>query len=186
MSQYSDAEILNLIESDANAGFRALLQQFQQPIYYHVRQMVYKHEDANDVTQEVFIKVFRNLDKFKGESKLFTWIYRIATNESLNFIKKKARKDNVSYEDVAYEMARNLEADAYFDGDAAMLKLEQAVAQLPEKQQIVFKMKYFEEMKYEEIAEILETSVGGLKSNYHHAVKKLEGILMEEKFNFQD
>ena len=182
MSQYSDAEILNLIESDANAGFRALLQQFQQPIYYHVRQMVYKHEDANDVTQEVFIKVFRNLDKFKGESKLFTWIYRIATNESLNFIKKKARKDNVSYEDVAYEMARNLEADAYFDGDAAMLKLEQAVAQLPEKQQIVFKMKYFEEMKYEEIAEILGISPVSSRTLVHRGKKKLQEKLKDKYY----
>ena len=184
MPNNKDEEILKLVATDIHAGFRLLLQEFQKPVYYHVRQMVYNHDDADDITQDVFIKIFKNLDSFKGDSKLYTWIYRIATNEALNFIQKKARKNNVSFEDVSFELSKNMEADLYFDGDEAALLLEQAVAQLPEKQQLIFRMKYFEEMKYEEIAEILDTSIGGLKSNYHHAVKKLEKFLKNE--NLED
>lgn len=179
MQQIPDEEILNLIQQNIDKGFRLLLKEFQQPVYYHVRQMVYNHEDANDITQNAFIKIYKNIGKFEGKSKLFTWIYRIATNEALNFIQQKARKNHVNYEDVAYEMSKNLEADAFFNGDEAELKLEQAVAQLPEKQRLVFKMKYFENMKYGEISEVLETSVGALKASYHHAVKKLESFLTE-------
>ncbi|MDO5654563.1 MAG: RNA polymerase sigma factor [Flavobacteriaceae bacterium] len=180
MAKTSDKDILKLIKTDENAGFRLLLKEFQQPVYFHIRQMVYNHDDANDITQNVFLKVYRNLSSFKGESKLFTWIYRIATNEALNFIQQKSRKNNVSFEDVSYELSKNLEADIYFDGDEAAIRLEQAVSQLPEKQQLIFRMKYFEELKYDEIAEILDISVGGLKSNYHHAVKKLENFLKDE------
>ena len=179
MKKPRDEEILNLIKTDVNAGFRLLLKEFQKPVYFHIRQMVYDHDDADDITQNVFVKVFKNLESFKGESKLYTWIYRIATNEALNFIQQKARKNNVSYEDVAFEMSKNLEADAYFDGDEAARLLEEAVLQLPEKQQLIFRMKYFEEMKYEEISQILDITVGGLKSNYHHAVKKLESHLKD-------
>lgn len=176
----ADADIISLIEKDANQGFKLLLSSYQKPVYYHVRQMVYNHDDANDVTQNVFISVFRNISKFKGESKLFTWIYRIATNESLNFLQQKARKNNIPYEDVAYEMSQNLEADVYYEGDEILIKLEQAIAKLPEKQRLVFQMKYFEELKYEEISDILDTSVGALKASYHHAVKKVEAFLLPD------
>ena len=175
-----DSEILKRIDTDINAGFKLLLTTYQKPIYFHVRQMVYSHEDANDVTQNVFIKVFKNITNFKGESKLFTWIYRIATNESLNFLQSKARKNNIPYDDVAYELSQNLEADVYYEGDEMVLKLEKAVAQLPEKQRLVFQMKYFQEMKYQEISDILETSIGSLKASYHHAVKKLENFLISD------
>lgn len=175
-----DEDLLKLIQKDENQGFKLLLQTYQKPIYYHIRQIVYSHEDANDVTQNVFISVFKNISKFKGESKLFTWIYRIATNESLNFLQKKARKNNIRYEDIAFEISQNLESDVYYEGDEIMLKLEKAVAQLPEKQRLVFQMKYFEDMKYEEISEILETSVGALKASYHHAVKKVEAFLLPD------
>lgn len=186
MSKVSDEVILQRIQADANAGFRILLKEYQKPVYYHIRQMVYDHEDANDITQNVFVKIYKNISGFKGDSKLYTWIYRIATNEALNFINSKKRRQNVSYEDVAYELSSNLEADAYFNGDEAALKLEQAVSQLPEKQQLIFRMKYFEEMKYEEISEILDITVGGLKSNYHHAVKKLEKFLTDPDSQLTD
>lgn len=178
--EISDEEILELLRIDTNSGFKLLLKNYQKPIYYHIRQMVYRHEDADDVTQNVFIKVYQNLAKFKGESKLFTWIYRIATNEALNFLQKQARKNNIPYDEVAYEMSQNLEADVYYDGDQILIKLEQAVAQLPEKQRLVFQMKYFQEMKYQEISEILDTSVGALKASYHHAVKKVEEFLLPD------
>ncbi|MDG4945891.1 RNA polymerase sigma factor [Weeksellaceae bacterium KMM 9713] len=178
--EISDQEILELIKTDANAGFKLLLKQYQQPVYFHIRQMLYNHDDTDDVTQNVFIKVYKNIANFKGESKLFTWIYRIATNEALNFLQQKARKNNIPYEDVAYEMSQNLEADVHYDGDEIMLKLEKAVAQLPEKQRLVFQMKYFEEMKYQDIAEITNTSVGSLKASYHHAVKKVEEFLLPD------
>lgn len=179
-SKVADEDILKLLKDDENKGFKLLLNTYQKPIYYHVRQIVYDHEDANDVTQNVFISVFKNIAKFKGESKLFTWIYRIATNESLNFLQKKARKNNIRYEDIAYEISQNLESDVFYEGDEIMLKLEQAVARLPEKQRLVFQMKYFEDMKYEEISDILQTSVGALKASYHHAVKKLEAFLLPD------
>lgn len=135
------------------------------------------HEDADDVLQNTFIKVFQNLKNFKGESKLFSWIYRIATNEAITFISTKAKKANVTNEEIQQKALQNLQADEYFEGDDMQLKLQQAITQLPEKQQLVFKMKYFEDLKYEEISEILGTSVGALKASYHHAVKKIEDFI---------
>ncbi|MDO5510944.1 MAG: RNA polymerase sigma factor [Weeksellaceae bacterium] len=169
-----EKDIIALIEKDSNSGFRLLLQTYQKPIYYHIRQMVYNHQDADDITQNTFIKVYKNLSGFKKESKLFSWIYRIATNEALNFLKAQASKKNVSMDEVALHLSSNLESDAFFDADAAELQLQKAVASLPEKQRLVFQMKYFEEMTYEEISEILETSVGALKASFHHARKKVE------------
>ncbi len=135
------------------------------------------HDDTNDVLQNVFIKVFQNLKNFKRESKLFSWVYRIATNESITFINQKARKNNISSQEQAQKEIDNLKADTYFDGDAVQLKLQKAIALLPEKQQLVFKMKYFQELKYEEISAILGTTVGGLKASYFHAVKKIEDYM---------
>ena len=138
------------------------------------------HDDADDVLQNTFIKVFRNLSKFKGESKLFSWIYRIATNEALTFLQQKTKHYQSSSEEYLQKQTEKLQADVYFEGDEIQFKLQQAIAQLPEKQQLVFKMKYFEEIKYEDLSEILDTSVGALKASYHHAVKKIEEYLKKD------
>jgi RNA polymerase sigma-70 factor (ECF subfamily) len=139
--------------------------------------MVLNHDDCNDVLQNTFIKVFANLKNFKGDSKLFSWMYRIATNEALTFMQQRAKKQGISNEEVQQKAINKLESDVYFDGTEIQLKLQKAIAILPEKQQLVFKMKYFEELKYEEMSEILTTSVGALKASYHIAVKKIEEYL---------
>lgn len=169
------AQLLDLKTRDA--AFRHLLKQYSRPLYNHIRTIVLDHDDADDVLQNTFIKVFRSLENFKGESKLFSWMYRIATNEAITFINQKARKNKISNEEVAQRAIENLPADEYFEGDELQLKLQKAVALLPEKQQLVFRMKYFEDLKYEEISEIVGTSVGALKASYHHAVKKIEGYI---------
>ena len=166
------AELLN--PKTHNVAFRQLVSQYSRPLYSHIRNIVMDHDDADDVLQNTFLKVFRNLKDFKGESRLFSWMYRIATNEALTFISQKAKKWGITNEEVQQKALENLPADDYFEGDALQLKLQQAVAQLPEKQQLVFQMKYFEELKYEDMSEILGTSVGALKASYHHAVKKIE------------
>lgn len=168
-------ELLN--PKTQNLAFEKLLKEFQKPLYHHVRTIVLNHDDADDVLQNTFVKVFRNLDKFKGESKLFSWIYRIATNEALTFLNQKAKMNGVNSETLQNKVIDNLKADIYFDGNEIQIKLQKAIALLPEKQQLVFKMKYFEELKYEEISEILGTSVGALKASYHHAVKKIEAFI---------
>ena len=165
-------ELLN--PKTQNQAFEILLNNFQKPLYNHIRNIVLNHDDTDDVLQNTFVKVFQNLNKFKGESKLFSWIYRIATNEALTFLNQKAKKSGISSETLQNQTINNLKADIYFDGNEIQIKLQKAIAQLPEKQQLVFKMKYFEELKYEEISEILGTSVGALKASYHHAVKKIE------------
>ncbi|NHN24455.1 RNA polymerase sigma factor [Flavobacterium jejuense] len=158
-------------------AFRELLQLYQKPLYNHIRNIVLNHDDTDDVLQNTFLKIFQNLSKFKGESKLFSWIYRIATNEALTFLQQKARKTGISNEEVQQKAINKLESDVFFDGDEIQLKLQKAIAVLPEKQQLVFKMKYFEELKYEEISNIVNTSVGALKASYHLAVKKIEEYL---------
>jgi len=160
-----------------NTAFKQLVQRYQKPLYYHIRNIVLNHDDADDVLQNTFIKVFSNIGNFKGDSKLYSWMFRIATNESLTFIEQRAKKQGISNIEVQQKAILNLESDVYFEGNQIQLQLQKAIATLPEKQQLVFKMKYFEEMKYENISEILDTSVGGLKANYHHAVKKIEEYL---------
>jgi RNA polymerase sigma-70 factor (ECF subfamily) len=160
-----------------NTAFKQLVQRFQKPLYFHIRNMVLNHDDADDVLQNTFVKVFSNIEKFKGDSKLYSWMYRIATNESLTFIDQRAKKQGISNVELQQKAILSLESDVYFEGNEIQLKLQKAIATLPEKQQLVFKMKYFEEMKYENMSEILDTSVGGLKANYHHAVKKIEAYL---------
>ena len=159
------------------AGFKTLIKEYQQPLYWHIRKIVFDHEDADDVLQNTYIKIFKNIKNFRGESKLFSWMYRIATNEALTFIKQKSRKLGLSLNEFNEKQVNQLEADVYFEGDAIALKLHLAVANLPEKQRLVFNLKYYEELKYEEISEILEISVGGLKASYHHAVKKIKNEL---------
>ena len=163
-----------------NEAFRKLLQLYQKPLYYHIRGIVLNHDDADDVLQNTFLKVYSNLQQFKGDSKLFSWMYRIATNESLTFIQQRAKKQGITNEEVKEKALQKLESDVYFDGDAMQLKLQRAVATLPEKQQLVFRMKYYEALKYEDMSEILSTSVGALKASYHLAVKKIEHLLKSD------
>lgn len=158
-------------------SFEVLINTYKERLYWHIRRIVLNHDDADDVLQNTFIKVFRNIEGFKGDSKLYSWMYRIATNEALTFLKAKSKKLGLSDVELQDRMIGNLVADVYFEGDAIQLKLQKAIATLPEKQKLVFTMKYFEELKYEEISEILETSVGGLKASYHLAVKKIEASL---------
>ncbi|MGM5629906.1 RNA polymerase sigma factor [Apibacter raozihei] len=174
-----EKELLLLIEKDIEKGFSILVKQYSKPVYWHIRKILLNHDDSDDVTQNVFIKIFQNLKSFKGDSSLKTWIYRIATNESINFLNSAAKKKNVNSEELVAQLSSNLEDDNYFTGDDIQLKLQLAVAKLPEKQRIVFNMKYFDDMKYEEISEILETSVGALKASYHHATKKIEEYLLK-------
>lgn len=156
-------------------AFTLLLRKYQQRIYWHIRRLVIDHDDADDLVQDVFIKVWRNLENFREDSQLYTWIYRIATNECMTFLNKKKQKQHVSLDDEssAY-LAEGLKDSSYFDGNQAQRKLQEAVLTLPDKQRLVFNMKYFEEMKYDEISAILGTTVGGLKASYHIAVKKIE------------
>lgn len=168
-------ELLN--PKTQNTAFQKLLVNYQRPLYNHIRNIVLSHDDTDDVLQNTFIKVFQNLKNFKGESKLFSWMYRIATNEALTFLNQKSKINGISSEELKTKTIDNLKADVFFDGNEIQLKLQKAIAILPEKQQLVFKMKYFEELKYEEISEILGTSVGALKASYHHAVKKIEAFV---------
>lgn len=160
-----------------NVAFQKLLLDYQKPLYSHIRTIVLSHDDTDDVLQNTFVKVFQHLKNFKGESKLFSWMYRIATNEALSFINQKAKKNGISSETLQNKVIDNLASDPYFDGNEIQIKLHKAIAALPEKQQLVFKMKYFEELKYEEISEIVGTSVGALKASYHIAVKKIEAFV---------
>lgn len=160
-----------------NYGFNLLIKEYQQRVYWHVRKMVIDHEDANDLTQEIFVKIWSNVDSFRADAKLFTWIYRIATNECINFLNKKKRRFLLPIHDVSGELLGKLDAATLLGGDEIELKLQKALLRLPDKQRLVFNMKYFDEMKFSEIAEITGTSEGALKASYHHAVKKIEEFL---------
>lgn len=171
--------LISALQSEQNreAAFRTLVSSYKERLYWHIRKMVLNHDDTDDVLQNTFIKIYRNIDSFKGDSKLYTWMYRIATNESISFINKRAKRSNMSSEEVKEHALSRLESDVYFEGDAIQLKLQRAIATLPDKQQLVFNMKYFEDNTYEELSKILDTSVGGLKSSYHIAVKKITSYL---------
>ena len=173
----TDEQLLELIQLDKESGFRSLMHQYQEQTYWHIRRMVTTHEDADDVVQNTFIKVFKNIDKFKGNSKLYTWIYRIATNESITYLKNRKKRQSESIDDEEYSIENTLVADDYFDGNNAQLVLQKAIIALPEKQKAVFNLRYYEEMPYNDISEILDTSVGALKASYHHAVKKIEEFI---------
>lgn len=163
-----------------NNAFQKLLSDYKRPLYNQIRNIVLDHDDANDVLQNTFIKVFQNLNNFKGESKLYSWIYRIATNEAITFINKKAKLGGATSGELKSRIVENLEADTHFDGNEIQIKLQKAILTLPEKQQLVFKMRYFEEIKYEEMSTILGTSVGALKASYHLAVKKIENFINKD------
>ncbi len=160
-------------------GFRILVNVYKKRLYWHIRSMVLLHDDADDILQNTFIKIFKSIESFKGESSLYTWMFRIATNEALSFIKSRARKMNASFETVQQELVQSLRSDPYFDGDELEVRLQEAIVSLPERQQMVFRMKYFQDMKYEDISELLGTSVGSLKASYHHARKKIEARILK-------
>jgi len=176
-----EIQLLKQLKSEAhkNQAFKVLLELNKERLYWHIRNIVKSHDDADDVLQNTFIKVFKNIDNFKGDSKLFSWMYRIATNESITFVNKKAKRLQVSNEEVQQLVLNNLTSDVYFEGTDIQLKLQSAIATLPKKQQLVFNMKYFEDLKYKEMSEILETSEGALKASYHIASKKIEAYLTD-------
>ena len=167
-------------EDKREDAFTRIIRKYQERLYWHIRKIVIVHDDADDVIQNTFIKAWSGLENFREASQLYTWLYRIATNEALSFLKQKRGKLIFSLHDLENHLIKSLEEDVYFNGDEIQMKLQKAILTLPEKQRIVFNMKYFDEMKYEEMAEILETSVGALKASYHHAVKKIEKILSRD------
>jgi RNA polymerase sigma factor (sigma-70 family) len=171
-----DHEILAKFQDPAsrNLAFNQLVRKYQQKVYWHVRKMVIDHDDADDLTQDVFVKVWKHLKNFRQDAQLFTWIYRIATNECLGFLQSKRRKFFLPINDVGAELAAKLEADPAIAGDAIELKLQRAILRLPDKQRLVFNLRYYDEMPYEQMAEVTGTSVGALKASYHHAVRKIE------------
>lgn len=158
----------------APSAFKTLMKAYGEPMYWQIRKLVTSHDDANDLLQNAFIKAWSNIRNFRGDAKLSTWLFKIAINESINFLNRERKRTNTSEGDEDLFLLDKLEADPYFDGNELQKELQKAITRLPEKQKIVFNMRYFDEMKYEEISEILGTSVGALKASYHHAVKKIE------------
>ena len=181
MDRYSEEQLLEKLRDPRTQrqGFATLVSEYSERLYWQIRKMVLSHDDTNDILQDVFIKAWTNMDNFRGESKLTTWLYRIAINESITFLNKKRNQNNVSVDDENSFLLNTLEGDEHFDGDEAQKLLQQAILTLPDKQRLVFQMKYFDEMKYEEMSEILGTSVCALKASYHHAVKKIENFLTD-------
>ncbi|MCB0388542.1 MAG: RNA polymerase sigma factor [Winogradskyella sp.] len=174
-----ESKLLEQLQSNQykDSAFKELITLYKERLYWHIRHIVKSHDDTDDVLQNTFIKIYKNIHNFKGDSKLFSWMYRIATNESLTFIKQRAKQLQMSNEDIKQLAIDNLKADVYFEGDDIQYKLQQAIATLPEKQQLVFNMKYFQDIKYKDMAQILDTSEGALKASYHIAIKKLEDYL---------
>jgi RNA polymerase sigma-70 factor (ECF subfamily) len=177
--QTDDRELLHLFRQPATKekAFTALIKKYQEKLYWHVRRMVIDHDDANDVLQNMFIKVWNALEGFREDSQLYTWLYRIATNESLTFIEQQKKRAAVSLSDVESGLSNKIIADKNFDSNKLEWKLQLAIQQLPEKQRLVFNLRYYDEMPYEEMSRILETSEGALKASYHHAVKKIEDFI---------
>jgi RNA polymerase sigma-70 factor (ECF subfamily) len=176
MSEYTDNELIELFR-DADKmhyAFNLLVRKYQEKIYYFVRRLVIDHDDADDVVQNVFIKVWSNLSTFREDSKLFTWLYRISVNESLSFLKSKQLRSYLSLTSPEAMMIKSLHDDNYFDGNEVQMRLAKAIIKLPKKQQVVFNMRYYDDLSYDEMSEILGTSVGALKASYHFAVKKIE------------
>lgn len=172
-----DNDIIQLLNTDVNKGFRLVIEKYSSRLYWHIRRLVILHEDADDALQNTFINVWRNIGDFRNESALYTWLYAIATNEALALINRRKRNAAVSLDDLGSYFAGSIEGSTWFDGDEAQVKLQNAILQLPDKQRIVFNLKYFEEMTYDDMSKVLKTSEGALKASYHHAVKKIEKIL---------
>lgn len=179
MSHYDDDVLLKMFHNPDNSGyaFNLIVRKYQEKVYWHIRRMVIEHEDASDLTQDTFVKAWKGLEEFRADSGLFTWLYRIATNEALSFLKKKKRWSFLPWSDVEYTLESSLETSQAFSGSEIERKLQKAILQLPEKQRLVFNMRYFDELKYEEMSDVLGTSVGALKASYHHAAKKIEDYM---------
>ena len=175
-----DRELLFQFKEEATReiAYTRIIKKYQEKLYWHIRRMVVDHDDANDVLQNMFIKVWKNLENFREDSQLYTWMYRIATNESLTFLEQQKKRSSVSIDNVDNSLTNKLQADKNFDGNKAEWKLQLAMQQLPEKQRAVFNLRYYDEMPYAEMSRILETSEGALKASYHHAVKKIEDYIL--------
>jgi RNA polymerase sigma factor (sigma-70 family) len=181
MANYpDDNELLSLFRdpSTKEKGYTLLVKKYQEKLYWHIRRMVVDHDNANDVMQNVFIKVWKGLENFREDARLYTWLYRIATNESLTYLEQEKKKSSVSFDDVSSTLSEKLAADKDFDPSKLEWKLQLAIQKLPEKQKIVFSLRYYDEMGYEEMSRVLETSEGALKASYHHAVKKIEDFIL--------
>jgi len=179
LTDQSDAELLQQFRNPQTKeqAFTAIIKKYQERLYWHIRRMVVDHDDANDVLQNVFIRVWNGLENFKEESQLYTWLYRIGTNESLTFLESQKKRSAVSLSDVESGLSNKIKADKHFDPNRLEWKLQLAIQQLPEKQRVVFMLRYYDEMPYEEMSRVLETSEGALKASYHHAVKKIEDFI---------
>lgn len=182
MQQYTEDEIVEQLRDPARQrdAFARVVSLYGEKLYWQIRKMVLCHDDANDLLQNTFLKAWTNIDYFRGEAKLSTWLYKIAINECITFLNRQRNMNNVSIDDTDIFLLERLKGDEYFDGDEAQMKLQKAILTLPEKQRLVFTMKYFDEMKYEDMSEVLGTSVGALKASYHHAVKKVEEFLTKD------
>jgi RNA polymerase sigma factor (sigma-70 family) len=172
--------IARILKADLNKGFRLVVEKYSQRLYWHIRRLVILHEDADDALQNTFVNAWKSMGDFRNESSLYTWLYTIATNEALTLIKKRKKNSALSLDDLENHFAESQEGSTWFDGDAAQVKLQNAIMKLPDKQRIVFNLKYFDDMTYEEMSKITTTSEGALKASYHHAVKKIEKILGED------
>jgi len=174
-----DNDLIRLLQNDVSKGFSLVVEKYSSRLYWHIRRLVILHEDADDALQNTFINVWKNILEFRNESSLYTWLYTIATHESLSIINKRKKNSAVSLDDIGSYFASSAEGSTWFDGDEAEIKLQNAILKLPEKQRIVFNLKYFDDMTYHEMSKVLKTSEGALKASYHHAVKKIEKILGE-------
>jgi RNA polymerase sigma-70 factor (ECF subfamily) len=175
-----DNELLYQFKNSANKelAFTAIVKKYQEKLYWHIRRMVIDHDDTNDVLQNMFVKVWKGLANFREDSQLYTWMYRIATNECLSFLEQKKRKGAERFDDVESSLSNTIKADSNFDANKLEWKLQLAIQQLPERQRLVFNLRYYDEMPYEEMSRILETSEGALKASYHHAAKKIEAFIL--------
>lgn len=182
MQQFIEDEIVEQLRNPdtRRKAFEQVVNAYSERLYWLIRKMVLSHDDANDILQNTFLKAWVNLDSFRGDAKLSTWLYKIAVNENITFLNRQRANNNISMDDADIFLLEKLKGDDYFDGDEVQLKLQEAIVSLPEKQRIVFNMKYYDEMKYEDMSEILGTSVGALKASYHHAVKKIEAFLTKD------
>lgn len=182
MVENNELELIHQLQNPASQrqAFSKIVSQYSEKLYWQIRKMVISHDDSHDVLQNTFLKAWSNIDTFRGESKLSTWLYRIAVNESITFLNKQNAQRNISMDEADSVLLSKLESDEWIDGDALQLKVQKAILTLPEKQRLVFNMRYFDDLKYEEISEILGTSVGALKASYHHAAKKVEDYLTRE------
>lgn len=180
MTQPDDKELLLLFHdpSTKERAYTHIIKKYQEKLYWHVRRMVVEHEDANDVLQNMFIKVWNGLENFREDAQLYTWLYRIATNESLTFLEQRKKRSAVSMNEAEAGLSNTIKADKHFDANRLEWKLQLAIQQLPEKQRAVFNLRYYDEMPYEQMSRVLETSEGALKASYHHAVKKIEDFIL--------